>query len=138
MFKKRYIVMMVIGVVLLLAGTFFVQAVTVYPSQVIAKAKGSPVGIAPFTDRVDFGDIPQGENVSKSLIMENTGTVPNQIYVFVIGEVGQMVKVDPNSVAVAPGTQQEVKLRLSMPDSATPEKTFTGRVIVLRLPKALF
>lgn len=137
MLKKRYIGLIALGVVLLLAGTFLAQALTIYPSQVIAKPKGSPVGVAPFTDRVDFGDIPQGENVGKSLIMENKGTVTNQVYVFVMGSVGQMVKIDPSSFTLAPGKKQEVKLRLSMPDSATPEKTFTGRVIVLRLPKGL-
>ena len=136
--KKRYITLIALGVLLLLAVTFLFQALTIYDCQVIAKAKGEAIGIAPFTDRIDFGDIPQGEAVGKTLIMENEGTVPNQINIFIIGNIGDLVKVDPGSVSLEPGETAEVEFSLTMPASAPPEKKYTGKVFILRLPKRLF
>jgi len=136
--KKRYIALIALGVLLLLAVTFLFQALTIYDAQAIAKASGEAIGMAPFTDRVDFGDIPQGQTVGKTLIMANEGSVPNQINVFVIGNIGDLVKVAPGSLSLEPGETVEVKLSLTMPASATPEKKYTGKVLVLRLPKRLF
>ena len=136
--KKRYIALIALGVLLLLLVTFLFQALTIYDAQVIAKEKGAAIGIAPFTDRIDFGDIPQGQTVGKTLIMENEGAVPNQINIFVIGNIGDLVDVEPSSVSLEPGETAEVDLELTMPASATPEKKYTGKVFILRLPKRLF
>jgi hypothetical protein len=136
--KKRNIVFIALGVVLLLAVTFLFQALTIYNTQVIAKEAGTSIGINPLGDRIDFGDIPQGETVSKTLIMENEGAVPNNVTVFIIGNIGDLVEVNPSSLTLEPGETVEVKFRLTMPASAPPEKKFTGRVFVLRLPKRLF
>jgi len=136
--KKRYIALIALGVLLLLVVTFLFQALTIYNTQAIAKEKGEAIGIAPFTDRIDFGDIPQGETVGKSLIMENEGAVPNQISIFIIGNIGDLVEVNPSSVSLEPGESREIELELTMPASVTPEKKFTGRVFILRLPKRLF
>ena len=136
--KKRYIAIIALGVLLLLVVTFLFQALTIYDTQVIVKAAGDPIGMAPFTDRIDFGDVPQGEGVGKTLIMENEGAVPNQVVVFVIGNIGDLVTVNPESVSLEPGEKVEVDFDLSMPVSATPEKKYTGKVFVLRLPKRLF
>jgi len=137
--KKRYIALIALGVVVVLALTFLVQATTIYDSQVIAKEAGSAVGIAPFTDRIDFGDIPQGTSVGKTLVLENAGTVPNQIIIFVIGGISDLVKVEPSSsFALEAGETQEVDFRLTMPASIQPEKKFTGKIIVLRLPRAIW
>lgn len=136
--KKRYIAFIALGVLLLLAVTFIFQALTIYDSQVIAKEEGSAIGIAPFTDRIDFGDIPQGSSVGKTLILENAGAVPNQIVIFVIGNIGDLVKVEPGSVTLEPGETAEVNFRLNMPASAPPEKKYTGKVFILRLPRRLF
>jgi hypothetical protein len=136
--KKRYIALIALGIVLLLAVTFLFQALTIYDTQVIVKAAGDPIGMAPFTDRIDFGDVPQGEGVGKTLIMENEGAVPNQVVIFVIGNIGDLVTVNPGSISLEPGEKVEVDFDLSMPVSATPEKKYTGKVFVLRLPKRLF
>jgi hypothetical protein len=136
--KKSYIALIALGILLLLAVTFLFQALTIYDTQVIVKAAGEPLGMAPFTDRIDFGDIPQGEAIGKTLIMENEGAVPNQVVVFVIGNIGDLVTVNPSSVSLEPGEKVEVDFDLSMPASAEPEKKYTGKVFVLRLPKRLF
>ena len=106
-----------------------------YDAQAIAKKKGEPIGMAPFTDRIDFGDIPQGQAVQKALILKNEGTVPNQVLVFIFGGIADLVKVEPSSVSLEPGETVEVELRLNMPATATPESKYSGKVFVLRLPK---
>lgn len=136
--KKRYIALITVAVVLVLAITFLVQALTIYPAQVIAKEAGSALGIAPFTDRVDFGDVPQGSIVAKELILENEGSIPNNIKVFIMGSIGAFIEVEPKSFTLEAGERQEIELELTMPASAEPEKKFTGRVIILRLPKRLW
>ena len=136
--KKRYIAFIALGVVLLLVVTFLFQALTIYDCQVIATKKGGAIGIAPFTDRIDFGDIPQGETVSKTLILENAGTVPNQINIFIIGGIGDLVKVEPKSVTLEPGEKAEVHFTLTMPASAPVDKKYSGKVFILRLPKGVW
>jgi hypothetical protein len=59
--RKLYIGLIALGVLLILVITFLFQAMTVYNSQVVVVEKGEPIGIAPFEDRIDFGDTPQGE-----------------------------------------------------------------------------
>lgn len=136
--QKRYIALIAVGVVLLLVVTFLFQATTIYDSQVIAKEAGSAIGINPLGDRIDFGDIPQGATIGKTLILENAGTVPNQVNIFVIGNIGDLVDIVPSSVTLGAGEKAEVDFELTMPVSATPEKKYTGKVFVLRLPKRLW
>ena len=132
--RRRYLVLAALGMLLFLVGVFFYQSTTIYSSQVIVKPAGDPIGINPFDDRVDFGDVPQGSAVSKTLVFNNEGTVPNQVRIFIIGGVGQFVKVAEKTFTLQPGEEKEVRFELIMPPSATPEEKFTGRVIVVRLP----
>ena len=136
--KKRYIAFITLGVVLILVVTFLIQAITIYDSQVIVKEEGSAIGIAPFTDRIDFGDIPQGAAIGKTLVLENVGAVANYITIFIIGNISDLVRIEPSSFSLEPGESIEVDFKIQMPASATPEKKYTGKVIVLRLPKAFF
>lgn len=136
--RKRYIAFIALGIFLLLLVTFLFQALTIYDCQVIAKERGSPLGIAPFTDRIDFGDIPQGEAIRKVLILKNAGTVPNQVLIFILGGIGDLVKVKPSSVDLQPGETVEVELELTMPTTATPESKYSGKVFILRVPKRFF
>ena len=136
--KKRYIALIAVGVLVLLTVVFLVQALTIYPTQVIAREAGGAIGIAPFTDRVDFGDIPLGSTVGKVISLENAGTVPNYVAIFTLGSIGALVKVSPTSLTLEPGDSQDIELSLTMPASATPEKKFTGWVFILRLPKAFW
>jgi len=70
--------------------------------------------------------------------MENAGTVPNQVNVFIIGDIGDLVKVQPDSLTIEPGETKEVNFRLTMPASAPVDKKYSGKVFVLRLPLRLW
>ena len=132
--RRRYLVLAALGMLLFLVGVFLYQATTIYSSQVIVKPAGDPIEINPLADRVDFGDVPQVSSIAKTLTFNNEGTVPNQVRIFIIGGVGQFVKVGENSFRLEPGEKKSVKFELIMPPSATPEDKFTGRVIVVRFP----
>jgi len=136
--RKRYIALIALGVLLLLVVTFLFQALTIYHSQVIAKKAGAPIGMNPLGDRIDFGDVPQGAIVGKTLILENAGAVPNQVNVFIFGNIADLVKVEPTSVILEPGEKAEVDFSLTMPPSAPPETKYSGKVFVLRLPRGFF
>lgn len=136
--KKRYVLLIALAVILILAVTFFLRTLTIYSSQVIVKAEGEPLGFAPFEDRIDFGDIPQGDTVGKTLIVQNAGTVPNKISVFMIGGITDLVKYEPHSFELQPGETVEVKFQLTMPASATPGRKYSGKVLIFRLPQRLW
>ena len=131
---RRYLVLGTLGMIVLLVAVFFYLSTTVYQSQVIVKPSGDPIGINPLEDRVDFGDVPQGSAVSKTLEFNNEGTVPNKVRIIVMGGISDLVKVPEKSFTLQPGEQKSVEFELVMPPSATPEEEFTGRVIVVRLP----
>ena len=136
--RKLHIAIFAAAALLVLAVTFFLQAMTTYSSQVIVVEADAAMGIAPFTDRIDFGDVPQGAVVSKTLILENQGTTPNHIKIFMIGGIGDLVDIEPASVTLEPGGTVEVDFQLTMPASATVEDKYSGRVFVLRLPGGIW
>ena len=119
---------------LLLVALFGYQSTTTYPSQVIVKPAGDPIGINPLEDRVDFGDVPQGATVSKVLNFTNEGSVPNYIKIFVMGSIGDLVTVDDSSFTLKKGEEKDVRFQLIMPPSAPVDKKYSGRVVVIRLP----
>lgn len=136
--KKRYIALIAVAVVLVLVIIFLVPALTIWPVQAIAEAKDGVLTSTPFTDRVDFGKVPLEATTTKAVSLENTGKVPNYVKVFVFGSIGDMVKVEPNSFTLEKGEKRDIRLRLTMPDSAPTGKKFTGRVVILHLPKRLW
>ncbi|MFC1958957.1 hypothetical protein ACFLV6_03500 [Chloroflexota bacterium] len=137
--KKRYIVIIAVAVVLVLGATFLAQSLTMYSTQVVVVEKGSPVGIAPFTDRVDFGDMPAGLGTAKIINLENAGTVPNTIRVYVTGSIAKFITVEPDSSFTLEGEQAlELNLNIYIPESSTPGQKFTGRIFILRIPRAMW
>jgi hypothetical protein len=136
--KRRYIALIAVAVVLVLVVVFLVPTLTIWPVQAIAEAKGGVLTGTPFTDRVDFGKVPLGAITVKVAYLENTSKVPNYVKVFVFGSVSGMVKVSPNPFTLEKGERRDIKLTLTMPDSAETGKKFTGKVVILHLPKRLW
>ncbi len=46
--------------------------------------------------------------------------------------------MEPSSFVLEAAETQEVELSLIMPVSATVEKKYTGRIVILRLPRAIW
>jgi hypothetical protein len=132
--KWQIILTVVIAVLAVLVFIFFSWA-DMYSSQVVATEAGGTIGMAPFTDRIDFGDIPLGKGVTKTVIMTNNGNNDNTIKVFVLGSIAQLIDVEPGkSFTLKAGETVNLNFRLTMPASAPVGKKFSGRIIILTLP----
>ena len=133
---KRWHIILIVVIALLGIGVyFFLTSSTIYSAQAVAVEAGSPVGVAPFTDRVDFGDVPQGTGVTKTVVLENTGDNDNTIRIWIMGSISQMIDVKPGrSFELKAGTSQDVDFTFTMPDSAAVGEKFTGRIIIFNLP----
>ena len=117
--KKWHVILTVVVALLVVAGYLFFSSSHIYSAQAVAVEAGNPIGMAPFTDRVDFGDIPLGEGVTKTVVLENNGENDNTIKIWIMGSIGQMVDVEPGrSFELKAGTSQEVDFRFTMPVSA--------------------
>lgn len=133
--KKKYVILVVVVALLTIITYLFLTSSNIYSAKAVAVEAGSPIGMAPFTDRVDFGDIPQGERVTKTVVLENTGDNDHSIRIWIIGSVGQMIDVEPGkSFKLKAGTNQDVNFIFSMPDSAPEGKKYTGRIIIFQFP----
>ena len=55
-----------------------------------------------------------------------------------MGSIGAFIDIEPTSVTLEEGERQDIYLRITVPASAEPGQKFTGRVIILRLPKRLW
>jgi hypothetical protein len=132
---SRYIVAIAVIAFVLVIASFLGQAATIYSAQAVAKGPTDAIGIAPFTDRVDFGDVPAGSSVGKQIFLENEGDNDSSIRVFVVGPIGDLVKIEPgDSFNIRSGENLRVNLRLTMPASAFSGSEFKGKVVILRLP----
>jgi hypothetical protein len=133
--KKWQIALAIVVVILIVAVFFFARSTNIYSTQAVTVEAGGSIGMAPFTDRIDFGDIPQGDNVTKTVVLTNSGDNNNTIKVYVLGSISQMITVTPGkSFELIAGKTQDIDFKLAMPASAAVGKKFTGRIIILKLP----
>lgn len=133
--KKWHIIMIVVIALLGIGVYFFLTSTNIYSAQAVAVEADSPIGMAPFTDRVDFGDVPQGKGVTKTVVLENTGDNDNTIRVWIMGDISQMIDVEPGrTFELKAGTSQDVDFLFSMPASAEVGEKFTGRIIIFKMP----
>ena len=133
--KKRYYIIFAVVFVLAIAGVFFGRATTIYSSQVVVTEKGTNIGMAPFTDRVDFGDLPQGTGISKTITLDNNGDSDNRIKIYTMGSIWSFVEIQPGkSFTLAGGTSQDIVLKITVPETAPVGRKYTGRIFIMRLP----
>jgi len=133
--KARYIVLTFIIVVIAVVAFLFFRSSNIYSTQAVAVEAEGNIGLAPFTDRVDFGDVPQGESVTKTVILENTGDNDNTIRIWIMGSISQMIDVEPGKTfELKANSTREIDFRFTMPASAPVGKKFTGRIIIMKLP----
>jgi hypothetical protein len=133
--KKKYIFSIVIIILLAIAIYLFFTFSNIYSVKAVTVESGSSITTTTVTERFDFGNVPQGEQVTKTVVLENTGNSDHSIKIWMMGSTAQMMDVEPgNSFKLEAGTSQDVKFILKMPDTAREEKKYTGRVIIFELP----
>ena len=133
--KKKYILPIVIVALVAIAVFLFLTFSDIYTVKAVAVKAGGSVVTTTATERLDFGNIPQGEQVTKMIVLENTGNDDHSIKIWMIGSIAQMIDIEPgNSFELEAGTTRDINFILNMPDTAREEKKFTGRVIIMKLP----
>ena len=133
--KIKYIISIVIVAIFAVAIYLFLTFSNIYSMKAVAVEAGSRVNADQVTERLDFGDIPQGEQVTRTLVLDNNGDSDHSIKIWMIGSIAQAIDVEPGtSFELKAGTRQDVDFILAMPDSAPEEKKYTGRVIIVELP----
>jgi len=133
--KKWQIILAVVVVILAIAVFFLWRSSNIYSAQVVTVAAGENIGIAPFTDRIDFGDVPQGDNITKTVTLTNDGSNSNSIKIYILGSISQMITVSPGkSFSIGAGKTQDIVFQLAMPATSPVGKKFTGRIIILNMP----
>lgn len=133
--KKKYIFPIVIVALFAVALYLFLTFSDMYSVKAVVVESGSSVAMTTDTERLDFGNIPQGEQVTKTIVLENTGNSNHSIKIWMTGSTAQMMDIEPaDSFELEAGTSQEVNFIFNMPDTAQEEKKFTGRIIIVELP----
>ena len=115
--RRNVIILVALVAVIAVGATFVNRSLTIYGSQVIVAEPGAAIGINPLVDRIDFGDVPVGQEIAKSLNLTNNGGVDNYIAIFVVGGIGDLVSIDPNFFTLKSGDEVEVQFRLIVPPS---------------------
>ena len=133
--KIKYIILIIIVALIAVAIYLFLTFSNMYTVKAVAVEAGNPVSTDQVTDRLDFGDVPQGEQVTRTVVLENNGDNSHSIRIWLIGSISKLLDIEPGtSFELEAGTRQDVDFIFAMPDSAPEEKKYTGRVIIVELP----
>jgi len=125
-------------VVLVLVALFLVfecGSTTTYSAtvQVMPRTDENVIGISPYTDRLDFGDLPQGGSATLSVTLENGGPVPTRMVIVATGDIRQFIKMSDAFFLLQPGDEATVEFTAVVPGTAEP-KRYSGKVYVIRTP----
>ena len=81
---------------------------------------------------LDFGNIPKGANVSRSIDFENSTKNKILIKTLSLGEITDLIKINKAKSILSPGDQTEIRLNLSVPFSAEIKK-YTGKIYIFKI-----
>ena len=133
--KLRYIFLIICVVIIAVAVYLFLTFCDMYTVKVVAVESETTIDKAEVTGRLDFGEVLQGEQVTRTVVLENTGDNDHSIRIWMIGSITQAIDIEPGtSFELEAGTSQDVDFTLTMPDSASEGKKLSGRVIIVKLP----
>ena len=133
--KLRYIFLIICVVIIAVAVYLFLTFCDMYTVKAVAVESGTTVDKSEVTGRLDFGEVLQGEQVTRTVVLENAGDNDHSIRIWMIGSITQAIDIEPGtSFELEAGTSQDVDFTLTMPDSASEGKKFSGRVIIVKLP----
>ena len=133
--KLRYIFLIICVVIIAVAVYLFLTFCDMYTVKAVAVESGTTVDKSEVTGRLDFGEVLQGEQVTRTVVLENAGDNDHSIRIWMIGSITQAIDIEPGtSFELEAGTRQDVDFTLTMPDSASEGKKLSGRVIIVKLP----
>ncbi len=122
----------VIAVLFVLWVAVAVSSISVYSTQMVV-VDGSAIGIPPPDENLDFGDVPYGGYLERSILFENNGRIPTAVMILEWGGVRDLVGLSDAFFTLDPGEEKVVTFEARPPASAE-AKAYTGKVIVVRVP----
>jgi hypothetical protein len=124
-----------LGTILLVVlawGSVAVSSTTMYSSTVLF-TQDVGIGIPPPFENLDFGDVPRGLPMHRDVILDNNGKLDTYVLVFSWGGIRDFLSIDDAFFNLSPGEQRTVNFSVRAPENA-PEKRYSGRVFIVRLP----
>lgn len=132
MTRWRLAVLGGIAALVLLWSAVAAASTSIYTARVQV-VDGGAVGIPPPIQNLDFGDVPRGASVERTILFENQGRIPTAVLLFEWGGPRDFMGIGDAFFLLDPGEEKKVRFEVSPPFSAE-SKTYSGRVIVLRVP----
>lgn len=103
-----------------------------YSAQMYVVDTGT-IGIPPPIESLDFGDMPRGAAIERSIAVENDSPIPLRVFVFAWGDIRDLISIDDAFFRVGPGDDHTIILEARAPASAEAKK-YDGRVAVVQMP----
>lgn len=105
-----------------------------YDVMVRVKSEDSATGVNPTGEKLDYGDIPKGSSMIRSITVENGGNMDVYIGIIKYGGIAELIDEEDNGFVLAGGEKKNVEFLLDVPISAS-EKEYKGKVLIFKLPK---
>lgn len=136
--KKRSLKAVYFGFLAIIFIIAFVQIInaTKYDMTVNVKEGENILGVNPFSDNLDFGDLSRNNGMTRFISLKSDGSMPTYIAVFQIGEISDLVKLDKNFFILQNGKEARLRFEISIPPSAIAKK-YSGQVWIFRIPKLI-
>ena len=90
--------------------------------------------IAPPGALFDFGGLPPTAGITHKLTLKNDGKLNTYVTITVFGGIRDFLDVSDAFFNLKPGQERQIEFELTVPSTAQPDKQYSGRVIVTRLP----
>jgi hypothetical protein len=106
-----------------------------YYAQVRVLEGEGRVGVNPTDQALDFGDLSRGTSAVRRVEIQNNTPVAMYIMVLKFGSIASLVDISDNFFTLDARQAAKIEFSLYMPASAEIERTYTGRVILFKIPK---
>ncbi len=130
--RRRWTLYAVLFIVAVFALFAWCSATT-YDATVLVTEEGSGIGLSPYTDRVDFGDLPQGGGATIPLTLENNSRLPTRFFVVATGDIRQFIRMNDAFFLLDSGDTKVVEFSVGIPITAAPQR-YTGKVYIFKIP----
>lgn len=136
-FKKIIKIITYIVVLLLIwIATIQYMSADKYDAVVNVLEQNEKVGINPTSDKLDYGDLPKGKRMSRSIIIENNGDMNIYVMILKTGNISELIEISKNNFVLNSGDNEKIELPLELPISANKDK-YDGKIIIFKIPKLL-
>lgn len=129
---RRSLVLVLLALVIALVA-FEARATEIFSVQVNVVPGENIAYFNPTTEQLDFGDLSRGAGQTRHITLSNDSVIPNRVYIMVLGDIGDFIKISDAFLTLDSGEVTQVDLTLVVPQTADVKK-YSGQVLVFRHP----